>query len=91
VLPRRGGRGEVGQTPWSTAKPLVVDMSKAEGELGYRPATTWSNAIDGQVAWLVEATRGRDWKEALPNGAEYLRFDYAAEDDLIRAVVDSTP
>jgi hypothetical protein len=64
-------------------------MSKAERELGYRPATTWDAAIDGQVAWLVEVTRERGWKEALPNGAEYLRFDYAAEDELVRRVVDS--
>jgi nucleoside-diphosphate-sugar epimerase len=91
LLPRPGARGDVGQTPWSVAKPLVVDMSKAEAELGYRPVTTWSNAIDGQVAWLVETTRGRDWKDALPNGADYLRFDYGAEDDLVSAVVDSKP
>jgi nucleoside-diphosphate-sugar epimerase len=89
LLAQRGGRGEAGQTPWSTPKPLVVDMSKAEAELGYRPATTWSDAIDAQVEWLVEATRGRDWKDVLPNGADYLRFDYAAEDELVRSVVDS--
>ena len=84
LLPSPGARGEVGQTPWSTAKPLVVDTSKAERELGYEPATTWSDAIDPQVEWLIEVTDGRDWKEALPNGADYLSFDYAAEDELVR-------
>jgi hypothetical protein len=64
-------------------------MSKAEAELGYRPATSWSDTIDAQVEWLVEATRGRDWRDVLPNGAAYLRFDYAAEDELVRSVVDS--
>jgi nucleoside-diphosphate-sugar epimerase len=91
LLPRPGGRGEVGQTPWSTAKPLVVDMTNAETELGYRPATTWSDAIEAQVGWLLEVTNGRDWKEALPNAAEYLRFDYAAEDELVRRGVRSRP
>jgi nucleoside-diphosphate-sugar epimerase len=91
LLPQPGARGEVGQTPWSTAKPLVVDMAKAEQELGYRPATTWSDAIDAQAAWLLEVTRGRDWKEALPNGADYLRFDYPAEDELVRRCVHSEP
>ena len=90
LLPQPGGRGAVGQTPWSVAKPLVVDMSKAEIELGYRPATEWSDAIDAQVEWLVEAARDRDWREVFPNGASYLRFDYAAEDDFVRGVIGGT-
>jgi nucleoside-diphosphate-sugar epimerase len=77
---------ELGATPWSVPKPLLVDMSKAERELGYRPATTWSAAIPRQVEWLVEATRERDWHEVLPRGAQYLKFDYAAEDDVVRSL-----
>jgi nucleoside-diphosphate-sugar epimerase len=89
LLPRAGGRGEIGQTPWSAPKPFLVDMSAAERELGYRPATTWSDAIDSQVEWLLEATRDRDWREVLPRGAEYLQFDYAGEDALVRALPDA--
>ena len=37
--------------------------------------------------WLVEVTRDRDWKDVLPRGAQYLRFDYAAEDELVRELV----
>lgn len=76
--------GGIGETPFSVPKPLVVDMQKAETELGYRPATTWDDAIDAQVQWLIDATRGRDWKHVLPRGAQYLRFDYDAENAFVR-------
>jgi hypothetical protein len=61
-------------------------MAAAGRELGYEPATTWSEAIDGQVEWLLEATRDRKWEEVLPRGAEYLQFDYEGEDALVRAL-----
>jgi nucleoside-diphosphate-sugar epimerase len=77
---------ELGATPWSVPKPFLVDMRKAEQELGYRPATTWARAIEGQVEWLIEATRERDWRDVLPRGAQYLSFDYDAEDELVRSL-----
>jgi nucleoside-diphosphate-sugar epimerase len=80
------GRGELGATPWSVPRPLIVDMAKAEQELGYRPARRWADALPRQIAWLREATQGRDWREVLPRGAEYLRFDYEAEDELVRSL-----
>jgi nucleoside-diphosphate-sugar epimerase len=83
LLDEPAGRGDVGQTPWSAAKPLLVDMTKAERELGYRPATTWADALPVQVRWLIEATRDRDWHEVLTRGADYLKFDYEAEDELL--------
>jgi nucleoside-diphosphate-sugar epimerase len=86
LLADPAGRGEVGQTPWSAPKPLLVDMSKAERELGYEPATTWEDALPRQVEWLLAATRDRDWREVLPRGAEYLQFDYDAEDEFVRGL-----
>jgi nucleoside-diphosphate-sugar epimerase len=83
LLEDPGGRGEVGQTPWSAAKPLLVDMAKAERELGYQAATTWADALPRQVRWLIEATRDRDWREVLTRGADYLKFEYEAEDELV--------
>lgn len=77
---------DVGATPWSVPKPLLVDMTKAERELGYRPATTWAEALPKQVDWLIEATRGREWQEVLTRGAQYLAFDYEAEDELVRSL-----
>jgi len=89
LLPDPAGRGEVGQTPWSAPRPLLVDMTKAERELGYRSVTTWADALPRQVAWLIEATRDRDWREVLPRGAEYLKFDYEAEDALVAGLTKS--
>lgn len=87
LLPEVAGRGEVGQTPWSAPKPLLVGMTRAEQELGYRPATTWAEALPAQVKWLIEATRDRDWREVLPRGAQYLDFDYEREDELLSRLV----
>jgi nucleoside-diphosphate-sugar epimerase len=83
LLEEPAGRGDVGQTPWSVPKPMLVDMAKAERELGYRAATTWAEALPRQVHWLIEETQGRDWREVLTRGADYLKFDYAAEDELV--------
>jgi len=80
------GRGALGATPWSVSKPLLVDMTKAERDLDYRPATTWHDALPRQVEWLLEATREREWQEVLARGAEYLRFEYEAEDAFIRSL-----
>ena len=83
LLAEPAGRGEVGQTPWSAAKPLLVDMAKAERDLGYRAAINWAQALPLQVRWLIEATRDRDWREVLTRGAEYLKFDYESEDEFV--------
>ena len=83
LVPAPSIRGDLGQTPWSTPKPMLVDMTKAEVDLGYRPAVTWRQALPRQVHWLVEATDGRDWREVLTRGATYLTFDYDGEDDLV--------
>jgi len=47
--------------------------------------TTYAQALPETVAWLVEATSDRDWREVLPTTAEIMErsFDYAAEDELI--------
>jgi nucleoside-diphosphate-sugar epimerase len=78
--------GNVGETVWSTPHPVVLDMTDAEFELGYRPVTTYEQALPETVAWLIEATRGSDWREVLPTTARIMEgsFDYAAEDDYIR-------
>jgi nucleoside-diphosphate-sugar epimerase len=83
LLEEPAARGEVGQTPWSAAKPLLVDMAKAEQELGYHAATTWAEALPRQVRWLIGATRDRDWRDVLTRGADYLKFDYEDEDELV--------
>jgi len=52
-------------------------MEAAEQELGYRPVTTYPEAVGETCAWIVgELESGRDWK------GTYLEatLDYAAED-----------
>jgi hypothetical protein len=75
----------VGDTVWSAPRPVVLDMTEAEFEVGYRPVTTYERALPETVTWLVEATRGRDWRELMPRAAELMAesFDYEAEDRFV--------
>jgi nucleoside-diphosphate-sugar epimerase len=79
----------VGRTPWSVpeSSPFVVDMEAAEGEVGYRPVTMYAAAVRTACEWVVDATRGRDWRDVLPGHARYYGelFDYAAEDEYLAA------
>lgn len=79
---------EVGDTPWSVVRPMVVDMAAAERELGYRPVTTYAEAVGETCAWLREAVGDRDWREVLPGLAVYPMplFDYEAEDRWLRGL-----
>ncbi len=72
--------GEEYANPWAVRLPLVVSMEAAERELGYRPLTTYPEAVKETCAWLVgELERGRSWE------GTYLEevLDYAAEDAAI--------
>jgi nucleoside-diphosphate-sugar epimerase len=77
-------QGVLGRTPWSVpdSHPFVVDMSAAERDVGYRPVTDYRSGVQAACEWLLEATRGKDWREVLPSHARYYGelFDYAAED-----------
>jgi nucleoside-diphosphate-sugar epimerase len=77
-------KGVVGRTPWSVpdSHPFVVDMSAAERDVGYRPVTDYRSGVRAACEWLLEATRGKDWRDVLPSHARYYGelFDYAAED-----------
>ncbi len=71
----------VGATPWSTPRPVTLDMSAA-ATLGYRPVADYADAAATTVAWLAETPPDADWKSLFPVLAGYRRelFDYAAED-----------
>ncbi|MCQ4079870.1 NAD(P)-dependent oxidoreductase [Streptomyces sp. RB6PN25] len=82
--------GTVGATPWSVPRPMVLDMSAAERELGYRPATGYEESLPATVEWMVAELDGRDWREAFPLMAETYDphgdlFGYAAEDAWLAA------
>jgi len=68
--------------PWGVpaSSPLIVSMEAAERELGYRPVTTYPEAVKETCAWLVaELERGRSWE------GSYIAdtLDYAAEDAVL--------
>jgi len=68
---------------------VVLDMTEAAFEVGYRPVTTYQRAVPATCAWLVEATKERPWQEVMPRMAEYLRdsFDYTSEDGRLRELL----
>jgi nucleoside-diphosphate-sugar epimerase len=84
--PWRRGVASIGDTPWSADRPIVADMSAAEIDLGYRAVTTYRKAVPETCEWVVDATKGRDWREALPGSAKFMAdsFDYEAEDRFVR-------
>ncbi len=66
--------------PWAVPRPFVVSMEAAEREVGYRPMTTYPDAVRETCAWLVgELERGRSWE------GTYLEamLDYEAEDEAL--------
>jgi nucleoside-diphosphate-sugar epimerase len=68
--------------PWAVPRPFVVSMAAAARELGYRPVTTYPEAVRETCAWLVgELQRGRSWEGTYLEGM----LDYAAEDEALGA------
>jgi nucleoside-diphosphate-sugar epimerase len=66
--------------PWAAELPFVVSMEAAEQELGYRPVTTYPEAVRETSAWLVrELESGRSWDGTYLEGM----LDYAAEDAVL--------
>ena len=70
--------------PWGAppAWPFIVSMEAAERELGYRPVTTYPEAVRETCAWLVgELESGRTWDGTYLEGM----VDYAAEDAVLES------
>jgi nucleoside-diphosphate-sugar epimerase len=78
----------VGATPWSVPAPLTLDTGAA-ATLGYRPATTYDDAVGATCDWLT-AHAATDWRERFPLLAAYPYdlFDYAAEDKFFTGTKD---
>ena len=74
----------MGSTPWSCPRPFLID-GQAALEIGYRPVTTYAEAVIETCRWLVEVDGTAPWPELFPVLARYPRnlFDYAAEDDFL--------
>jgi nucleoside-diphosphate-sugar epimerase len=80
--------GEPCETPWTVPRPVVLDMTEAEFEVGYRAVTTYARGVRATCEWLVEAARERPWEEIAPQLAEHAptSFDYEAEDRLLNEI-----
>jgi len=78
-------QGEPCETPWSAPNPVVLDMTEAEFEVGYRPVTQYEKAVRATCEWLVERSREVPWEQVAPRLFEHQprSFDYAAEDRLV--------
>lgn len=73
---------DLGDHPWNTLPPFVLDTSAAE-RLGFVPAGSYAETVKAEVDWLVQAARSGDPAGALPSPEDpYFRsfFDYARED-----------
>jgi nucleoside-diphosphate-sugar epimerase len=72
--------GDAFGNPWAVPRPFVISMEAAERELGYRPVTTYPDAVRETCAWVAaELESGRTWD------GTYLEemLDYAAEDEAL--------
>jgi len=78
----------IGDHPWATPRPFVLDTTESEITIGWRPVTRYERAVAPTCEALVERTRGRDWREALPGAAKYYggMFDYEAEDRFLASL-----
>ena len=73
---------DLGDHPWNTLPPFLLDTSAAE-RLGFVPAGSYAETVKAAVAWLVQAARANDPAGVLPAPDDpYFRsfFDYDRED-----------
>jgi nucleoside-diphosphate-sugar epimerase len=83
----------LGSTPWTVAHPLIMSMTAARAELGYRQPASYASAVVDAIDWAVrevELARRRDegWEQVFPTLAARAQadswFDYDAEDTFLR-------
>jgi hypothetical protein len=81
--------GTIGESPWATTLPFLASTARAEALLGYSPVRTYAEQLTDDVAWLLQATTGKNWQEVLPDLAQNYStdfFDYIAEDAYLRTI-----
>jgi nucleoside-diphosphate-sugar epimerase len=72
----------LGDHPWNTLPPFVLDTSAAR-RLGFVPAGSYADTVRAEIDWLVTAARSGDPDGVLPASDDgFFRgyFDYARED-----------
>lgn len=78
----------VGHSPWSVARPLRLDLSRALAT-GWDGGPGHAASMPALCAWMK--THRHDWQTAFPAFATYPHnpFDYAAEDDLLARIAQN--
>jgi nucleoside-diphosphate-sugar epimerase len=82
ILLNETAPGRLGDHPWNTLPPFVLDTSAAE-RLGFVPVGSYADTVRAEVDWLVTAARSGDSSGVLPpTGDPFFLpfFDYARED-----------
>lgn len=85
ILPFPGEpEGMVGRTPWTVARPYVLDTSRARA-LGWHGGEPYAEAVTSVCAWAMEQASETSWDAAFPLYKAYgvNMFDYAAEDQFL--------
>ena len=83
---------DLGDHPWNTLPPFLLDTSAAE-RLGFVPAGSYAETVTAEVDWLVKAARSGDPAGVLPPPDDpYFQsfFDYAREDAWLDGRSNST-
>lgn len=82
VLLDQTAPAHLGDHPWNTLPPFILDTSAAR-RLGFVPVGSYAETVKTEVDWLVRAARSADSAGVLPSADDpYFRsfFDYARED-----------
>jgi nucleoside-diphosphate-sugar epimerase len=85
--------GDLGDHPWNTLPPFVLDTSAAE-RLGFVPVGSYAETVKAEVDWLAGAARSGDPAGVLPSPDDpyFLHFfGYAREDAWLDRRSDDTP
>jgi nucleoside-diphosphate-sugar epimerase len=70
---------KLGAAPWSIPRPMICSAAAAV-------ETTYAEAVQPAVRWLVDHVDDRNWRERLPQRAAYRydHFDYRADESALR-------
>ena len=79
--------GLLGDHPWNTVNPIVLDMRSAE-RLGYMPVGSYAETVGPAIDWLVDAARtgGTERRTMFDDCFAPSHFDYSAEDSYLARI-----
>jgi hypothetical protein len=82
---------DLGDHPWNTLPPFVLDTSAAV-RLGFVPVGSYAETVSAEIDWLVKAAQPGDTGSPSPSADDpYFQpfFDYAREDAWLARTLNS--